>query len=167
MACGRVVAIIAAECEALPAGTRRESVGFGKASERVQELTDSAMAGGRWYDADGSSISFVETDKEKWWSGVVYEVGFEAASTETIGGFAATYSLDISQDEAISPGSSSPWNGWIGWFGESLVIAWQNTEAEAQGAVTLDRPFEVDEQPTEEQWASLARLVTATCFESS
>lgn len=141
---------------------------FGSASGSVADFVKHAEAGdGPWFDGGDGFVSFVETDKSNWWTGTMYEVRF---ATPEMGwsppGHAATYVMDIADGEDLSPNSSSPWSGWVGWYGEKVVITWQNPEVGVQGVSEAERPFDLDEPPTDEQWAQLARLITATCFES-
>jgi hypothetical protein len=140
--------------------------GFGTASSSVRGLVESAQAGEEWYESNDGDVSFVETDEELFWAGTVYDVAFKLSDTGYGSGQAATWVMDISDDESISPGSSSPWNGWVGWEGGELTVAWQNHEIGSQGALTSALDLELDDPPTDEQWARLARQVVKVCFTS-
>ncbi len=79
----------------------------------------------------------------------------------------ATLLLEVSDEEPASPGSSSPWNGWVGWLDEEVTVAWRNAEVGSQGATSVPLEFDIDAEPTDEQWARLAQLVAASCFGAS
>jgi hypothetical protein len=111
-------------------------------------------------------VAFVEVDENKFWAGTVYEVTFSPTETGYGDVRAATWVMDIAEDEAISPGSSSPWNGWLGWQDGQLTLAWQNPEVGVQDATTVQLDFEIDDEPIDEQWARLARRLTDICFSS-
>jgi hypothetical protein len=140
---------------------------FGSAAPWVRSLVEEAQSGGTWYRSADGSVSLVELDEDKFWAGTVYDVAFQLTDTGYGEGGAASWVMDISEDEAISPNSSSPWNGWAGWQDDQLTVAWQNPEVGTQGAVTTPLDFALDDHPTDEQWALLARRVTEICFTSS
>lgn len=52
----------------------------------------------------------------------------------------------------------------MGWAGDSLSIAFQNSELGDQAVLLAPRTFVIDEEPTDEQWALLARAVTTAVF---
>lgn len=140
-----------------------EPLSLGSASRRVRELVEQAQSGGRWYEVNEGTVAVVETNAEHWWSGQVYNVTFASVG----GGSAASFVLDIADDGDVSPGSSSPWDGWAGWLDGQLAVAWQNSEINAQGADEVPLSFEVDDEPTDEQWARLARHLVEICFSQS
>jgi hypothetical protein len=124
-------------------------------------LAERASAGGQWWVIDDGVVSFVETDERQWWANAVYDVAFHPAPSGYSTSRCATFVFDISDYEG-SPGSASPWEGWVGWVGDVLAIAFQNPELGDQAAAVVPRTFDLDDDdPTDEQWAMLARAVTA------
>ncbi len=117
-------------------------------------------------ESNGGVVTVIESDSDKWWAGAKYDVEIKPAKSGWSNSYAATFVLDISDEEDTSPGSSSPWSGWIGWYADAIAIAWLNPELDTLGVKKLPRPFDIDEEPTDEQWDALARLVLTTCFES-
>jgi hypothetical protein len=126
-------------------------------------LIERARAGGDWYLAPGeitegafdvtvACAPFGEA------SLTAYDVSFEWT-----GGRHASFILDLSSAEGISPGSSAPWDGWAAWAGADLVLAWSSTEDPVIGVTTIEggSPFHAevaDRSPA--AWAVLARTIT-------
>lgn len=77
----------------------------------VRSLVERARADGQWWVVDDGLVSFVETDEHQWWANTVYDVAFHPAPSGFTTSHGATFVLDISDYEGISPGSSSPWDG--------------------------------------------------------
>lgn len=118
------------------------------------------------YSSAETHVTVAERDESKWWAGTRYDVRFRLADSGWSSTQAATFVLDISDDEDLSPGSASPWSGWVGWFGDEIIVTWMNPEVETHGVTKIAESIDIDDEPTTEQWESLARLVTTTCFDS-
>jgi hypothetical protein len=87
------------------------------------------------------------------------------------GGRMVTWTEDISADEAISPGSSSPTHGWASWVnGEDLFLAYANPDNEFEGWARIQGAAPIagaagqqdDEAILSDQqrWLKLARLIS-------
>lgn len=134
-----------------------------QASDRVLRLKEAARNGGDWYIAPPSvdeeaSTFIVACDPFEGDSWTAYEVTFHWH-----GWNAAGFVFDISDEEAISPASSSPIDGWVAWDGSDLILAWSWREEYAIGATTLEGASPFD-QETEigaqlEAWASISRAI--------
>jgi hypothetical protein len=89
----------------------------------------------------------------------------------------ATWTQDISGDEAISPGSSAPVVGWASWRnGSDLLVAFSSEDLETDGWARLpgaaptsgadgDDHDEDDVLGEPARWLSLARVITAIVYE--
>jgi hypothetical protein len=138
------------------------SSGIGQASKAIRELRESAASGGRWYVFDGSIYTvMVNTSKEAEPDFTAYEVVFETSDERF-----ASFSVDISRYEGITPGSSSPSFGWVGWLNGDVVLAWQWPEGESQGIARWDgrSPMPEDEDADDYERArelGYARLAAA------
>jgi hypothetical protein len=113
-----------------------------------------------------TEVIVVERDESKWWAGTQYSVRFRMAESGWSTSQAATFVMDISHDEDLSPGSSSPWSGWVGWFDDEIIVTWTNPEVEAHGVTTIKEAIEVEEEPGHDQWEALARVVMTACLDS-
>ena len=136
---------------------------LGAPSQRVRDLVERARAGGQWYEVDDTTVSLVETDPDKWWAGTVFEVHLYDIPDAWV---ATTFGLDIAGDEDISPASSEPTCGWVSWAGNEIVMAWYSPGEDdgPKGVARVPLQIDIDEEPTDEQLAELARLIATTCF---
>lgn len=96
-----------------------------------------------------------------------FEVGIRFAQ----GVPSATFAHDISGEDDISPGSSSPMYGWVSWNYDRLIVCWGLPESEAQSWAR----FSVDETSLPDleadEWAAsdfgeIANLITQAVQEN-
>ncbi|MBX3030770.1 MAG: hypothetical protein KF809_11460 [Chloroflexi bacterium] len=124
----------------------------------IQALADSAQAGGDWYRVyDEGRLVEVAADPFGYGESTVYEVRFGEAGRVFV-----TFIFDISEGEAVSMLSNSPWDGWATWSGSKLLVAYHNDELGEMGARTVPAPWEEepDDGPsTDHEWALLARAI--------
>lgn len=134
----------------------------------VRDLTGSAQEGGRWYLTENGSDFEVAVDMGSD-DYAVYSVSFDHKADGW-----TTFVWDISESEAVTMLSNSPWDGWASWLGEDLLIAMRNDENGIHEVHDLpgQSPFVDDEDDesgevkrSEEHWARLARIITQAHFE--
>ena len=96
-----------------------------------------------------------------------FEVGIRFAQSVQ----SATFAHDISGEDDISPGSSSPMYGWITWTDDRLIVCWDWPESEAQAWAR----FSVDDaslpDPEADEWTAsdlreIAYLITQAVQEN-
>ncbi|MFV2064447.1 MAG: hypothetical protein ACC726_13200 [Chloroflexota bacterium] len=145
-------------------GTEETAMTPPGASSDIRELRESAEAGGDWYLAPDVitpghfliTVACAPFGESSW---TAYEVVFDWDGADH-----AAFVFDISGSEGISPGSSSPWDGWIAWAGPDLLVAWSYTEDWQLGSIKIEggSAFGHEETPTDspKAWAELARTIT-------
>lgn len=131
----------------------------------IKALKQSARTGGQWYSAPerieaGEFLVTVACDPFGDGDLTAYQVAFEWD-----GAGHAQFVFDISEyEEDLSPGSSSPIDGWVAWGAADLLAAWVIVDEGELGSVKLEggSPFGADDDRlySPEAWAELARTIT-------
>ena len=137
------------------------AIGIGQLSPEIRGLRESASNGGAWYEITqlDDDVVGVTVMVDQFGALTAFDVQFRRA-----GESAACFSMDISDREGTSPGSSAPGEGWVGWMGDALAIAWRNDDLEAVGATSWDtrNPFAALDEDLPDGWPDAwARLAAA------
>ena len=154
------------------------------ASDRIRRLKAAASETGEWTKQVQAEDWYLPAAQTSWarftvlnpGAGVPLESTSELAAFEVGIRFAqgvpwATFAHDISGEEDLSPGSSSPMFGWVTWTEGRLIVCWDWPETEAQAWAR----FSVDDaslpDPDANEWAAydfreIANLITQAVQEN-
>lgn len=133
------------------------------AADWVVDLKERASTGGADYVVqrrDGDVVVTVAMDPFQAGELTAYEVDFAWVEGKSC----APFVFDICLYEDLSPASSSPSDGWVSWlYLPRLALAHANVETEQSDAKVVeveDLTFGDVHDPTDDEWAAIARAIT-------